>query len=405
MATPLDPVQDPQRVLAERVRALRVSTGRSQRSLAREIFLSHTMVNRVETGHWPISWDTVWAVVTGCGVPETDQPLWRDLWQQALAAHASRTVVVPKPVAPNPAPPPDAVPPRHQNIRIAQPSLFDDLDLQLDLDLDRSEQRFQSRRAPIGPARYVVSRARVLRVRDHYRAKLFKPDRDRVRTVPDFIDALQQLRASVNYPSWRQMAERGQSNHNTLHDLIRPGRVELKWTVVQAFLVGCGLLPREVLYWHHIFQRLRVRPRPKSLRRSDPQAPPPSVDLTGLDSVPSYIDALKELAGASKRSTDEVVRTARIHPGAQILGRSALFGRFRRALDTGLLPERAVVVGYLRGCYCRTLGRRCVPDCNADLIEPWLRIYDELHERTATSVAAGTGDHETTPLWVQRESA
>lgn len=35
----------------------------------------------------------------------------------------------------------------------------------------------------------------------------------------------------------------------------------------------------------------------------------------------------------------------------------------------------------LRGCYCRTDGYRCLPDCKADLIEPWMRIYDGLHGR------------------------
>ncbi|MER5262854.1 hypothetical protein ABTZ99_12370 [Actinosynnema sp. NPDC002837] len=45
------------------------------------------------------------------------------------------------------------------------------------------------------------------------------------------------------------------------------------------------------------------------------------------------------------------------------------------------MPERTLVKAYPRGCYCPSGKYRgwCVPDCGADEIAPWMRLYDGIH--------------------------
>ncbi|MGQ4601633.1 helix-turn-helix domain-containing protein [Nocardia sp. R6R-6] len=366
---------DPRLVLADRVRELRESAGVSQRTLAVQIVYSRTIVNRVERANWPVSWDSVRTIVAALGVVEDEQDpskdemaQWKALWQQARDRHsgeAQPTVINSTPL-------------------VRRRRQVDGVQLEL---LAPGESEPTSVKPEPEPA--------LVRLRG-YRQDLYLPDPSAVRTVGRYVEALRHLRASVDNPSYRQIAGRVRTfsvtpegivgggiapGHTTLHDLFKPGRVELRWEVVLAFLSGCGLNSEEIRYWHKLFQRLHYRPRAKFLRQVDEHSPPPVIDLGGVTTAAEYVGKLRALAKASERSMEKVLSTAKIHPGSYLPSRSAVFARFRDAEQTNTLPERDVVVSFLRGCYCRTYGYRCVPDCKADLIEPWMRVYDRLHGR------------------------
>ncbi|MFD3427682.1 helix-turn-helix domain-containing protein [Nocardia fluminea] len=363
---------DPLVVLADRVRELRESVGLSQRTLAKQIAYSRTIVNRVERARWPVSWESVRKIVAALGVVEDQDPAkdemadWKSLWQNARDRH-----VEPLPTV----------------------LLFHGHRLRREIDgvqfelLRPGDPEPETEPAELGPA--------LVRPRG-YRQDLYLPDPAAVRTVERYVDALRRLRASVDNPSYRSIAAKVRTfavtpdgivggglapSHTTLHDMFKPGRVELRWEVVMAFLSGCGLNSEEIRHWHKLFQRLNYRPRAKFLRQIDEHSPPPEIDLDGVTTVAEYVGKLRALQKASKRSMDKVLSTAKIHPGSYIPRRSTVFRRFREAEETNTLVERDIVVSFLRGCYCRTDGYRCVPDCKADLIEPWMRVYDGLQGR------------------------
>ncbi|MGW6730221.1 helix-turn-helix domain-containing protein [Nocardia sp. NPDC055029] len=369
---------DARLVLADRVRELRESIGVSQRALAVQIVYSRTIVNRVECAKWPVSWDSVRAIVAALGVVEDEQDpakdemaQWKTLWQQARDRYyrEPQELVMRKPI---------------MVTSVRRRRQVDGVQLELP--------------APGEPAPSSVKpepEAALVRPRG-YRQDLYLPDPRTVRTVGRYVDALQRLRASVDNPSYRKIAGRVRTfrvalegtagggiapSHQTLHDMFKPGRVELHWEVVLAFLSGCGLNSEEIRYWHKLFQRLHYRPRAKFLRQIDEHSPPPMVDLDGVITAAQFVGKLRALAKASGRSMDKVLSTAKIHPGSYLPSRSAVFARFRDAEQSNTLPERDVVVSFLRGCYCRTHGYHCVPDCKADLIEPWMRVYDSLYGR------------------------
>ncbi|MFI5782692.1 helix-turn-helix domain-containing protein [Nocardia sp. NPDC051570] len=353
---------DPMAALAARARALREAEGISQRELGRRIFLSHTVVNNVECARWPVSWRAVEAFVRGCA-PEADCAVWEQMWREADRAYRARLSAA---AAATPASPPRAV--------------------------------GKVRKRP-------VRRKVVLRPPEAYRRKFYAPLPREVASVDTYVAALGRLRASAGNPSFRQIAARSAAKsalqigvsayadpvgRSTLHDLFKPGRVDLHWGAVCAFLIGCGLDAEEIEYWQLLlFSRLPYRSRREPLRLTRPHDPPPEVELAGVDSASAFVDALRRLAKASGRAAEQIVDRARCHAGTRIYGRSAVFGRFRRANTVGVLPERAIVEGFLRGCYCASEGTfhggrlfvDCVPDCSADRIAPWLRLYDRLTDR------------------------
>ncbi|MGW5386511.1 helix-turn-helix domain-containing protein [Nocardia sp. NPDC003963] len=357
---------DPLQTLATRVRTLREIRGISQRRLARQIMYSHTIVHRVENSIWPVSRNSVQKIGEGLDATAAEMDEWLALWESAFVIHSVLLPVT-------------------ETNRTSREGL-------------RPEQLQFLETLQKGHPHSVVTLGSALspqRPRG-YRQQLYLPVADNIQTVGRYVDALRQLRASVDYPSYRDIAARAAAAsiamdgysvgklpaHTTLHDLFKPGRVELRWEVVLIFLAGCGLSADEVHHWHKIFQRLHHRPRAKFIRQIDEYSPPPAIDLNGVTAAFEFVDKMRELARASGRSMEKVLATAKQHRGTYLPCRSAVFARFRDAEQSNILVERNVVVGFLRGCYCRTQqGYRCVPDCKADLIEPWMRVYDSLHGR------------------------
>ncbi|MFI5497479.1 helix-turn-helix domain-containing protein [Nocardia asteroides] len=346
---------DPMLILAYRVRELREERKVSQRGLAQQIAYSRTIVNRVENARWPVSWNAVEMIGTGLDATVSELSEWRAIWEAGLRYSQRKSR-------------PDPAVPAASSAALAQ------------LHLPESGA---GEPAPVRPQGYGQDK--------------YLPD-PRVRSVGGYIGELRRLRASVDNPSFRNIAARGKifsttpdgaadgsiaPSHTTLHDLFKPGRVELRWEAVMLFLRGCGLTPDEIRHWHRLFQRLRYRPRERFVRQSDEHKPPPTVDLAGIETAAQFVGRLRLLARSSDLSMERVLRAAQRHPGNHLPCRSAVFARFRDAEQSDRLPERDVVISFLRGCYCRTQdGQRCVPDCKAALLVPWMDLYDELYHQS-----------------------
>ncbi|MFC0436477.1 helix-turn-helix domain-containing protein [Kutzneria buriramensis] len=347
------PSADAAPALRSELRALRVASGLSLRDLAAKINYSHVTIHKAETNVRQPSWAVVEKIVNACAPPGENLAWWQGLWKAA----GPRTEEQPMP----PTPSAPASPPTHATAR---------------------------RRRHGNPARAIATCASL------------SADPNAIRTVRDYIGALRSLRMR----SYREVARRAakalsgldQSQSfahvwrrrekkpeavasSTLADLFRPDRRWLDWRVIRAFLLGCDVPPADLPSWERLLHRVQGYSRPVPVHRTAPHAPPPAVDLTGIDTIPAFIAALKELMRKAGKTMATAISDARCHPGVHIPGRSTVAARFSRGINHGELPERDLVKAFLRGAYCGSgWPRECVPDCNADEIAAWMRRYDDL---------------------------
>lgn len=316
--------------LANELRALRRRAGLTQRDIAGRVNYSHVTVVKAEAGRRPPTWEVVEAIVRTCSPGSPDLATWKEMWRAARGS-AGRSAT---PGGSGPggsateevAAPPVAAPPAH------------------------------------------------------------RPDPAAIRTLGGYVAALASLRTG----SYRDVTARARSvfatteeptpsvARSTVADLFKPDRVWLDWDVVHAYLVGCGVHRSHLEHWRRLLGEVQGWHRVARPRREVSSAPPPAVDLAGVGSPGAFVEALRELTRRTGMSMADVIDRARWHPGAHIYARSAMAARFTVGVSRGVLPERTLVKAYLRGCYCPSLRHRawCVPDCSADEIAPWLRLYD-----------------------------
>jgi hypothetical protein len=357
---PLNPADGPLPAFACELRALRAAAGLTHRDLARKTHYSHVVFVRATGGRELPSWPVTEHLVIACGAAD-ELERWKQRWDETRNALETMDTGDAPATKASEGQVPTRLPQRGSQLHS-----------------EDGEQRQANRP--------------------------YVPTDGEIRTMADYARALQKVKASVGNPSFHQLARRAGVPASTLADLSNPARRRMDWDTVRLFLGACGVDVPDLRIWRTTLDRAivsteRLVPAP----REPVHSPPPEVDFDTIHTPEDYVLALKNLMRAAGYSWDKLIERARRHPGAWLLGRSALTAKFRLAAATDTLPDRDLVKSFVRGCYCNNpkyqLG--CVPDCHADEVQQWLKLYDQLLPGSTTRGRSASVPGSASPAWLR----